>query len=207
MLVSNVVLSKERLTTISLKESAKKALELIKKNDLLSIPVAERDKLYGSISKERIYETIFEVDGDKEELLSKLVVEDLMTKELPLVKPTQQLEDAIILLGKGHTPFVAVVDKYKKFQGIITHKIVFRQFTEVLGINKGKKMSIITHETKGQLSKISKIISQNGGNIISTVVINLESAFNLREIIIRIKPDNFDIIVRKIKEAGFNVQD
>ncbi|MCY6355454.1 CBS domain-containing protein [Clostridium sp. ZS2-4] len=206
MLVSNLLLSKEELTVVSPKESAEKALDLIKKNNLLSIPVVDGDKFYGSISKEAIYETIFELDGEREKLLSKLVVEELMIKDLPMVNPTQQLEEAIVLLEKGHIPFIAVIDKYNKFHGIITHKIVFQQFTDILGINKGKRISIITHETKGQLSKLSKIITQNGGNIMSTVVIDPRSAFNLREIVIRIKPDNFGAIVKKIKEAGFNVE-
>ena len=59
--------------------------------------------------------------------------------------------------------------------------------------------------TAGRLF-LYKIIHQNGGDVISAVVINPQSAFNLREITIRIRQENFEVVVKRLKEAGFNVQ-
>lgn len=206
MLVSNLLLSKEELTLVSPDETINKALELIKQSNTLSIPVANGNKFYGSISKAKIYEFLCDNNLEKDRLLIDTKVEDLMRTDISKVTPNEKLEDVIPFLEKNHIPFVAVVDKYKKFRGIITYKRVFKEFTQILGINKGKRICIITRELKGQLSKITKIIHQNGGDVISAVVINPQSAFNLREITIRIRQENFEVVVKRLKEAGFNVQ-
>ncbi|WMJ79633.1 CBS domain-containing protein [Clostridium sp. MB40-C1] len=206
MLVSNLLLGKEKLTTISPYECIKEALELINKNKTLSIPVCIGDKFYGYIAKVNIYEFLLEKVEDRENLMLNTQVEELMKTDVPIVRPNEELEDVTPLLAKRNIPFVGVVDKYNKFHGIITYKAIFHEFTEILGVNQGRKMSIITHEYKGQISKITKIIAQNKGDVISIVVFNPKSAFNLREIVVRIEEENFDIILKKLKEAGFNVE-
>jgi len=74
-----------------------------------------------------------------------------------------------------------------------------------LGLNKGKRLSVIAYDIKGQISKLSKLISEVGGDIISFAVIDPKVKTDVKEIVVRVKADNFDAVVEKVKEAGFRL--
>jgi len=91
-------------------------------------------------------------------------------------------------------------------QGIVTHHGIFHQFTELFGLNKGKRLAVIAYDIPGQISKLSKIITENKGQIISFVVVDPKSITEVKEIVIRLSTDNIDEILEKVKEAGFKIQ-
>lgn len=206
MIVRSIMLPQNKLITVSPQDTIKTALEVIEKNNLLSVPVTFDKKFYGSISKERIYAYYFEKSPDKACLLDDFMVENVMRTDVPTIEPQENLEKAVHFLETNHISFVAVVNIYGDFEGIITHNAIFHEFTEVFGVNKGKRLSVIAFDIPGQIARLSKIIYENNGNIISCVVIDPESVTDVRETVLRINADNFDLIVQKVKEAGFNVQ-
>ncbi|MEG2353980.1 MAG: CBS domain-containing protein [Clostridium sp.] len=206
MFVSNLMLGEEKLVTVSPKETVKKALELIEENKFLSIPVSDGNKFYGTISKERIYTFYFEKSLDRKSLLEEFLVENIMRVDVPIIDPMEQVEEAAHFLATKNTAFVAVIDSNKNFKGIVTHNAVFKQFTELFGLNNGKRVSVIAYDIPGQISKLSKIITENNGDIISFVVVDPKSVTDVKEIVVRVKSNNFDEILKKIKNAGFKLQ-
>lgn len=206
MFVKSKMLPREKLVTISPKETVKRALELIEENNFLSIPVAEGDKFYGSISKDTIYAFYYEKGIDKDSLLTDFKVENAMRTDVPAIHPLEQIEKAAHFLEIKKTAFVAVVDEYKVFKGIITHHAIFHEFTELFGLNKGRRLAVIAYDIPGQVSKLSRIISENGGDIISFVVVDPKTVTEVKEIVIRIRTDNFQEILEKVKDAGFKIQ-
>lgn len=205
MFVKSLMMGKGSLITVSPKDNVRKALDIIKRENLLSVPVVYEDKFYGSISKDKIYEYYFEKCPDKECYLEDFIVEKVMKTDVPEIFPMSQVEEAANYLVTYRTPFIAVVDRDDKFLGILTHKAIFNEFTDVLGLNKGKRLSVIAYDIKGQITKLSKIISEQGGDIISFVVIDPKVKTDVKEIVIRVRANNFDTIVDKVKEAGFRV--
>ena len=205
MFVNNLMLLKEKLVMVTPKITIGRALEIMDENNFLSIPVAEGNKFIGSISKERIYTYYYENCLDKKCLLSDFIVENVMVTDVPVINPMQQAEEAAHFLGTRSISFVAVVDNNGDFKGIVTHQAIFNQFTELFGLNKGKRLSVIAYDIQGQISKLSKIITENKGQIISFVVIDPKSVTEVKEIIIRLETENFDTIVTKVKAAGFKV--
>jgi len=206
MFVNNLMLSKEKLITVTPKVTIGKALEIMDTNNFLSIPVVEDNKFYGSISKERIYTYYYEKCVDKKCLLSDFVVENVMRTDVPIINPMQEVEEAAHFLETKNISFVAVVDNFSEFKGIVTHHAIFHQFTELFGLNKGKRLAVIAYDIQGQVSKLTKIITENKGDIISFVIVDPKSVTDVKEIIVRLDTDNFDDIVVKIKAAGFKVQ-
>lgn len=206
MLVKNLMLKAENLTTITPKDTISKALEIIEKNNFLSIPVADKDKFYGSVSKDRIYAFYYEKCPDKKCLLSDFLVENVMKTDVPSILLDEKIEKASHFLEVNNIAFVAVVDEHNNFKGIITHHAIFHEFTELFGLNKGNRLSVIAYDVPGQISRLSKIITENNGDIISFVVVDPKSLTDVREIVIRMRTDNFDSIVERVKEAGFKVQ-
>lgn len=206
MFVKNLMLPKAKLVTISPKETVKRALELIEENNFLSIPVVEGDKFYGSISKDRIYAFYYEKSVEKECLLTDFKVENVMRTDVPVIHPLEQIEKAAHFLEVKNASFVAVVDEYNVFKGIVTHHAIFHEFTELFGLNKGRRLAVIAYDIPGQVSKLARIISENGGDIISFVVVDPKIATDVKEIVIRIRTENFQEILEKVKEAGFKIQ-
>ena len=66
--------------------------------------------------------------------------------------------------------------------------------------------SVIAYDIPGQISKLSRIITENKGQIISFVVVDPKSVTEVKEIVIRLSTDNMDEILKKVKEAGFKIQ-
>ncbi|GLC29331.1 CBS domain-containing protein [Clostridium omnivorum] len=206
MFVKNLMLPTSQLVTITPKDTIKRALEIIDENNFLSIPVAEGEKFYGSISKDRIYAFYFEKSLDKEYLLSDFLVKDVMRTDVPSIHPLDQMEKAAHFLEVKNIAFVAVIDENDVFKGIVTHHAIFHEFTELFGLNKGRRLAVIAYDIPGQVSKLSKIIAENNGDIISFVVVDPKSVTEVKEIVIRIRTENFQGILEKVKEAGFKIQ-
>jgi acetoin utilization protein AcuB len=206
MLVNNVMLTRDKLITVSPKATIKEALETIDKNNFLSLPVADGNSFYGAISKDRIYAFYYEKCDDKHCFLSDFTVESVMRTDYPTIHPQEQVENAVYYLEKMNISFVAVVDDYGTFKGILTHHAVFEQFTQLFGLNKGERLAVIAFDIPGQISRLSKIITENHGDIVSFVVVDPRSVTDVREIVMRIRTDNLEEIERKVKEAGFRLQ-
>ncbi|WP_061996296.1 CBS domain-containing protein [Clostridium sp. ATCC 25772] len=205
MFVSNLMLTRDKLVTALPKMTIGEALELMEKHGFLSIPVAEGDKFLGVISKEKIYTYYYEKSVERECLLSDFLVENVMRTDVPVIKPLEQVEEAAYFLETKNVSFLAVVDNREVFKGIVTHYGIFHQFTELFGLNKGNRLAVIAHDIPGQISKLSKIITENKGDIMSFVVVDPKSKTEVKEIVVRLKTDNFDEILSKVKSAGFKI--
>ncbi|MBU5590346.1 CBS domain-containing protein [Clostridium sp. MSJ-4] len=205
MLVKNIMLPKEKLITVSPKSTIGHALEVMNENKFLSIPVAEGEKFYGTISKDRIYEFYYEKCEDKQCFLSDFNVEVVMREDIPTILPMEQMEKAVHFLEIMNISFVAVIDNKGAFEGILTHHAVFEQFTSLFGLNKGQRLAVMAYDIPGQISKLSKILSENNADIISFVVVDPKSVIDVMEIVVRMRTDNFELIEEKVKEAGFKI--
>lgn len=207
MVVNSIMLTKDNLITVSPKATIKEALDIIDQKNLLSIPVAENDKFFGAISKDRIYAFYFEKCADNKQcFLSDFKVENAMRTDIPVIHPMSEMEEAVHFLEKMNISFVAVVDEFGTFKGILTHHAVFEQFTQLFGLNKGQRLAVIAFDIPGQISRLSKIITENHGDIISFVVVDPRSVTDVREIVMRVRTNNIENIAKKVKEAGFQVQ-
>lgn len=206
MLIRALMLHAANLVTISPEESIRTALEKINEKNFLSIPVTEERRFCGVISKERIYSEYFEIGGDKEEYLDNTKVKDLLRSDIPTLRPFDEIEKASYTLEIYGVPFVAIVDETGEFMGIITHNAIFKEFAEIIGINRGKRLAVIAYDIPGQIAKLTEIINRYGGDIISCVVMDPKTMTEVKEIVVRLRTDNFVKIVDAVKSAGFRVQ-
>lgn len=206
MVLKGIMLPKEKLITVTPEDTISRALDVINGNNLLSVPVAQGKKFYGSISKDRIYAFYFEKCLDRQCLLEDFKVENVMRTDVPTIEPQENIEKAVQFLENRNISFVAVVNQYGEFEGIITHHAIFHEFTQIFGVEKGKRLAVIAYDIPGQISRLTKIINESNSNIISCVVVDPRSITDVREIVLRIKTDNYDEIVEKVKAAGFKVQ-
>lgn len=206
VLVKALMLQREELITATPEDSLKTAISRINERNFLSIPVVDGRRFAGVISRERIFEEYFEVGGNREDYLNNSKVRKIIRTDIPSVKPQDEIETAAQALINYGVPFVAVINDMDEFEGIVTHFTIFKEFVNILGIDRGKRLSVIAYDIPGQIAKLSEIISRNGGDILSFVVLDPKIKTEVKEIVVRIKADNFAEIVEAVSRAGFRVQ-
>lgn len=206
MLVKALMLHKEELITATPEDSLKTALDRINERNFLSIPVVDGKKFAGVISRERIFEEYFEIGGDREDYLNNTKIRKIIRADIPSIRPQDEIEKAAQALINYGIPFVAVINDIDEFEGIITHYTIFKEFLSILGMDRGKRLSVIAYDIPGQIAKLSEIIARHGGDIISFVVLDPKIKTEVKEIVVRIKADNYSEIVNSVSKAGFRVQ-
>lgn len=207
MNVNNLMVPKGELITVTREDNIEVALDLIEKNDFLSVPIVEKNKFYGAISKENIFEFYYKTSKElgKVTSLSDYKVKEVMNTEIPKIHSKELVENAVNLLYINKADFVAVLDDAEEFKGILAHKAIFKEFTEVFGLNKGNRIAVTAYDIPGQISKLTRIISENKGDIISCVVEDPKSRLGVKEVALRISTDDFDSLVQKIEHSGFKL--
>lgn len=206
MLVRALTLPREELITANLDESVASALKKIEERNFLSIPVVEGKNFLGFISKERIFEEYFQIGGNREEYLKGTKVRKILRTDIPTISPQDEVEKAANTLENYGVPFLAVINDSNEFEGIVTHYAIFREFADIMGIDRGSKITVIIYDIPGQVAKLADVVTKNGGDIISFVVIDPKTKTEVKEIVVRIRSERFTDIVNAVKAAGFRVQ-
>lgn len=202
MLVKNIMIPLEKLTTVSIQDTVGETIELIDNHKLLSLPVVDGDAFVGIISKKYIFEEYFHMAIDKEAFL-KLKIEQFMKTKIDTVNERDLVEVPAHILSENNLQFIPVVDEKQKFAGIVTHKAIFKTFTKILGFGH-TRLEIITRDGKGRLAYLTEVIAKNDANILSIAEIDVE-LMNLREIILRVDTGDTKKLVHALNEAGFKV--
>lgn len=136
---------------------------LDKNNNLVGI-VTELDIINASPSSASTLD-VYEMS----QLLSKLKVEKVMEKKVLTVTESTMVEEAARIMADNHISGLPVMRK-DKVVGIITERDLFRFFIDIFGARSlGTRVTFYLREQPGELAKISKIIADNGGNIITFV--------------------------------------
>jgi acetoin utilization protein AcuB len=124
--------------------------------------VSEKDLLYAAPSPATslsIYELHY--------LLSRITVEQVMTRNVITVEETDPLEEAARIMVDNKVGGLPVL-REGKLVGIITETDIFKTFMEMLGArNQGLRLTLLCPEQRGQLAALTGAAAELGGNIIS----------------------------------------
>lgn len=147
--------------TIMRREKIHRLPVLDNANKLVGI-VSEKDLLYATPSPATTL-NVYEMSN----LLSKLHVDSVMTKEVITVHSDTLVEDAARLLVDNNIGGLPVVDD-GKLVGIVTESDLFRLLIDLFGTRKkGVRATLRVPERPGELADTMKAISDAGGNVIS----------------------------------------
>ena len=96
-------------------------------------------------------------------------VEKVMEKNVLTVTESTMVEEAARIMADNHISGLPVM-RNGKVVGIVTERDLFRFFIDIFGARSlGTRVTFYLREQPGELAKISKIIADNGGNIITFV--------------------------------------
>jgi ACT domain. len=102
--------------------------------------------------------------------------------------------------------FIAIENSKGEFLGIIPHKAIFDELTEMLGFKNGKKITVYLYDIPGQLAKITRIFAKHNANIQNLVVRNPRTKFQIKEIILRVDESVSQDIIDDIEKMGYRVE-
>src|SRR4030042_6686242 len=186
------------------------AQKILKENNFRRLPVVDKGKLVGIITKHDLLEaspspatslSIFELNY----LLSKMKAKDIMKKNPVTITPDTPFEEALKLGQEKKIGAFPVVDN-GKLVGITTESDIIRFLTRVLGLKEeGSRITIEGLGGKlGDLERIVSIVNQH-----HTVVLSMISLPRTEKkdwmIVLRLKTSDPEPIVKDFKKAGFNV--
>jgi len=148
------------------------ALALFKKERIRRAPIIKGGKMVGIVSEKDLLNaspspattlSVWEMNY----LLSKLTVSEVMTKDVITVTEDTPIEEAARIMADNKIGGLPVV-KGTRVVGIITETDLFKLFLELMGAReKGVRVTALIEDTPGTLAKITKAITEAGGNFIA----------------------------------------
>jgi acetoin utilization protein AcuB len=153
--------------------SMQEALDLMRKEHIHRLPVVNKQGLLIGI--------ITEADLDKaspseatslsiweiRELVSKVKVEKIMTRDVVTVNDDTPIEEAARIMADGNFSGLPVMHA-NKLVGLITETDLFKIFIELFGGREaGVRITIEVPRAPGQIAKITKAIFEKGGDILA----------------------------------------
>ncbi len=205
MRVRAIMTPANELTILRPNATAEEAIKLIEDNGFLSLPVAEGDCFLGFLSKQYVYDRYFEEKPEDVSTFMQRPVSDFVHHRVTPIDQSLLIEEAADLFFKNKIRFLPVIDDRDKFLGIVTQNALFGILTKIYGM-KHAKISILTDDFKGILSRIAETIAKNDGNIKNIALLDTE-VMGIQEISIRLEGDDIDRIVEKLEEKGFKVRE
>jgi len=177
-------------------------LPVVDKHGKLVGIVSERDLLYASPSPATSL-SVWELNY----LLSKLEVQEIMTKEVITTTPDTPIENAARLIVDNKIGGLPVVDEDNRVVGVITETDIFKTFVEMFGGgHSGLRLSLEVPERKGVLAELARTIFDMGGNIVSVGSFYGDTPGE-RELVIKVRDVSRDQLVDTLEALGDHVLD
>ena len=165
--------------------------------------VSDKDLLYASPSPATTL-SMWEIP----ELLGKLKIEKVMTRDVVTVSEKTPLEEAARLMADkkiGGLPVMQGPD----LVGIITETDLFKSLLELLGGRRsGVRLAVAVPAVKGELSKITTAIFNAGGNIVGIGMKGILGSYgDTAEVVLKVQDVERDALVAALKPVVSEIVD
>jgi acetoin utilization protein AcuB len=142
-------------------------------------------------------------------LISKITVNEIMTKQVLTVTEDTPIEEAARIMADNKIGGLPVV-RNNHIVGIITETDLFKIFLELMGARySGVRVTVLVREQRGQLAKLSQAISNVGGNFVAFGMFQAEDPAN-RMVTFKVdglSKDQVKAIVEPIVESIVDIRD
>jgi acetoin utilization protein AcuB len=181
------------------------AQRIMKEKKIRRLPVVEKGKLVGIVTKTEILETAPSLTHDLTDVLSKMKVKEMMRKNPITVTPDTPFEDALRIGQEKKIGAFPVVDD-GKLVGITTESDIVRFLVRSLGIHtEGSRITIVgSKEHWGWLEKVISIADRHRVIILSMIVVPRPKEGDWM-IALRLNTKEPKPIVQDLKKEGYHV--
>ena len=171
MLVKNWM--SKNVVTIDANDAMQDAMSVLKEHGIRMLPVMKKGKLVGIVT-DRDLKKASASDATTLEihellyLLTKIKVNDIMTRDPIAVPPDYTVEETARVLLDGKISGAPVVDDYGQVVGIITQTDLFRVLISLTGFgNGGIQFGFQVEDKPGSIKEVADAIRAFGGRMVS----------------------------------------
>ena len=209
MLVKNWM--SKTVITIDANDSLQNAVKLLKEYNIRMLPVMKRDKLVGIVT-DRDAKRASASDATTLEvhellyLVSKIKVEDIMTKDPVTVPFDYTIEETAAILLKEKISGAPVVDHEGQVVGTITQSDIFKALISLTGVGpRGIQFALQVEDKPGSIREVADVIRGYGGRMLSILSTYENVPVGYREVYIRmygVHRDDLSELKEDLREKG-----
>lgn len=184
------------------------AQRIMRERRIRRLPVVSKGKLVGIVTYRDVMEASPSAAStlsihELHYLLSKLLVQDVMAKDLVVVGPDDTAEHAVSLGAEKGVGALPVVHKGKLI-GIATESDIVRAYLTILGA-KEDLVRITLKDVdvqKGTLREIATVVEEAGAELVSIFSLP-QKASDLRMVVLRAKGKDQATLEKALKAKGY----
>ncbi len=161
------------VVTVEANDSMERAIELMKEHCIKTLPVMKNDRLVGIVTDRDLKRAsasdatslaVYELVN----LLAKIKVKTIMTKDPITVQPDFTIEEAANLLRKERVSGAPVVNGQNRLVGIITKDDLFKVLSSITGVDqRGIQFAFRVEDRPKAMMELTDIIHKYGGHVVS----------------------------------------
>ncbi len=177
--------------TIEASDNLSRAADLMLENEISILPVTSEGKLVGVITDRDIKRASPSDVGlpDLHDIIfhmSRVKVEDVMTREPITVPPDYTLEETADLLLQKNISACPVISHEGDLAGMITKKDLFRAVVSVTGFPKrGLLFGFLVEDRPGSIKEVTDILRKYNARLLSIMATYSRAPENYRYVYIR----------------------
>ena len=179
------------VVTIAADDSMHKAIRLMSEHSIKTLPVLKNDTLVGIVTDRdlkrasasdatslAVYELL--------DLLSKIKIKQVMTKNTFTVHPDYSIEEAANLLRQKKISGAPVVDDHNRPVGVITKEDLFKVLSSITGVDRrGIQFAFEVEDRPKAVMELTDIIRKYEGRVVSLYSTNEDVDKGYRHVFIR----------------------
>ncbi len=185
--------------TISPDKTVLDALDVMKINSIRHLPVVDGKKFVGFVSEFDLREVrLLPLSED-------ILVRDVMVKDPVTISPEESLEDAARLIFKHKIGGLPVLEN-GKLVGVLTSKDILAAFIEMMGVlEASSRIDVVLGKHPQAFEEISRLIKENGGNIISVGTTTHADESGKKVHFFRLEKCEMEPIVEAVKKRHYEI--
>lgn len=130
-LIADYIIPAEKVVHVQLGNNAEHALLVLTKTGYSSVPVLDaQDRLKGLLSIRTVTDSILGLAHIEYERLPDLKVDEIMRKDITTIRANERFQKGLDLVIDN--PFVCVVEEDGTFAGILTRRVILKQFKKYI---------------------------------------------------------------------------
>ena len=185
------------------------ANELMEKHRLWTLPVVQKGKLVGYVTKEDVRGALpspatMLSKYELPEVMEHITVADFVhTKNIFTVKPETEIEEAADIMAKHDLSGLAVVTDTGRLIGYINRSVMLDVLVEEMGLHRGgSRFAIEFKDRPGVMAEVSGLISQMGLNFVSASSFYHNDNYIL---VFRVQTADLTPILTELKARGYSL--
>ncbi|MEI6126150.1 MAG: CBS domain-containing protein [Pseudomonadota bacterium] len=187
-----------KLITINQHAKVLDALNIMHQNSIFHLPVVDGDEFAGFIAESDVRQVLLLPGGND------IRIAEVMNKNPVTIGPEENMEEAAKLIYHYKISGLPVIED-GKLVGIITVGDILAEFIEIMGVlQASSRIDVILGEKPEAFEKISRIIKQKGGEIISVGMGDTPEK-KRKFYFFRLRKCNVDPIAESLVNSGYEV--